>query len=688
MAHNSVEIQIDPTSVPTLPSWFGEVVMVAQLFTTSGVLQAIQDQVRFARARFGTYDVIDFLVVLLGYAISGEPTLLAFYERLTPFAPAFMALFNRQALPHRSTLSRFLAALDQPAVEALRTLFQEDLVTRTAHTFPPGGLWDRQGQHWLVFDVDGTKQAARQRALPSLPELPDAQRRLDQVCAPAYLGRKRGEVARTRTTVLQAHSHHWLGTFGGAGNGDYRGELVRACQAIIDYAGWLCMPLALILIRLDGLYGTTAVLKPLLLSGVGVIVRSKEYRFLDLPVVAARLTQPPDAQTTHPESGAQRALFDCPDIALGSSGLRVRLIIATHPTTSTSKPPIGVLREGTVYELFLTTAPQSAFTCKDVLDLYLHRGSFETVLADEDQEQDADRWCSHSSCGQECWQILNQWLWNLRLDCGQHLSPSPLCWTEFAPAVASVPVQAHEPAAEPVPVSETAQEKTAACQPMRYGPPQFARPSFTKGFAGSDFVLQPDGTLHCPAGHPLFEHERRPERHGSIRVVYGARITHCRPCPLRSQCQESPTTRKPRQVSAVLWPIDPSPSVPTQTSPPIVTTPSKGNISPPLAPSPAAALAPVLWGDWPRSQLRRQWLRLLRTQTVELSMRPPQPETGLGVSQEEVQTRAQRAHWRLSWQQRLARNARPSSAPVLTMTIYGLPAAFAHYIGVKLVSAA
>jgi hypothetical protein len=69
-------------------------------------------------------------------------------------------------------------------------------------------------------------------------------------------------------------------------------------------------------------------------------------------------------------------------------------------------------------------------------------------------------------------------------------------------------------------------------------------------------------------------------------------------------------------------------------------------------------------------------------------MRPPQPETGLGVSQEEVQTRAQRAHWRLSWQQRLARNARPSSAPVLTMTIYGLPAAFAHYIGVKLVSAA
>lgn len=225
MTHASVDIQIAPEWVPSLPCWFAEVAIVAQVFTTtSGLLRAIEERVRFARPRFGTYEVIDFVVVLLGYTVSAEPSLEAFYERLTSFATAFMALFNRQALPHRSTLSRFLAALDQPTVEALRTLFQEDLVARTARTFPPGGLWDRLGQHWLVVDVDGTKQAARQRALPSLPELPAPHRRFERVCAPAYLGRKRGEVARTRTTVLQAHSHHWLGTFGGPGNGDYRGE--------------------------------------------------------------------------------------------------------------------------------------------------------------------------------------------------------------------------------------------------------------------------------------------------------------------------------------------------------------------------------------------------------------------------------------------------------------------------------
>src|SRR5205085_11622839 len=70
--------------------------------------------------------LIDFLAVLFGYAISGERTLEAFYEHLQPWADAFLALFGRDRRPSRSTLSRFLAALDQTAVESLRTLFLKD----------------------------------------------------------------------------------------------------------------------------------------------------------------------------------------------------------------------------------------------------------------------------------------------------------------------------------------------------------------------------------------------------------------------------------------------------------------------------------------------------------------------------------------------------------------------------------
>jgi hypothetical protein len=92
----------------------------AQVLGHTGTLKTIQEQVRFARARFGQYDVIDFVAVLIGYAVSGEPTRLAYNARLAPFAESFMALFGRNQLPHRSTLSRFLAALDQSTVEALR----------------------------------------------------------------------------------------------------------------------------------------------------------------------------------------------------------------------------------------------------------------------------------------------------------------------------------------------------------------------------------------------------------------------------------------------------------------------------------------------------------------------------------------------------------------------------------------
>src|SRR6516165_3459810 len=87
----------------------------------------------------------------------------------------------------------------------------------------------------LVFDVDGTPEAARQRALPQTEDRPPAQRRLRPLCAPGYTGRKRGEVVRTRTIVWQAQSYQWLGSFGNPGNGHYREELRRAVAALHRY---------------------------------------------------------------------------------------------------------------------------------------------------------------------------------------------------------------------------------------------------------------------------------------------------------------------------------------------------------------------------------------------------------------------------------------------------------------------
>jgi hypothetical protein len=634
IAYSPVNIQASAHSVPSVPSWFGEVTLIAHFLTRQGVLAAIEDQVRFARRRFGRYEVIDFFAVLIGYAVSSERTLETFYERLLPWADSFMALFGRERLPARSTLSRFLASLDQTTIKTLRTLFLHDLLARRmGEEGQSGGLWDRGGTHWLVFEVDGTREAARQRALPQTPDRPDAQRRLRPLCAPGYTGRKRGEVVRTRTTVLQAHSHQWLGSFGNPGNGQYREELRRAVAAIQAYLKAYEFPEELALLRLDGQYGTGAILSDL--AGLPFVMRGKDYQLLDRAEVQARLHLPPDQQFSHPESGTVRTLYDCPQLPLGPSGKLCRIVVATHPI-SERKSRIGVTRPGVVYEIFLTDLPQPAFTAADVVALYLHRGAFENALADEDLELDPDRWCSHAACGQETWQIISQWVWNLRLELGHQLAPEPVRTTEFAPALP--PVQ---------------KEATHSLFPSQgYRSAEVALPWKAGCFSGRDFALQPDGTLRCPAGQSLVAHERRTEADGSLRVVYAASIRSCRPCPLREQCQwHGRAATKPRRVSVLLHPL-------------------------------LIGSAPLLWRDWSRRLHRRACMQLLRDQRLEVLVEPTRSASP--DASPSPLSRAQRAHYRLSWQERLARNARSLRAGRVTIRLFGVPEGFATALGLAM----
>jgi hypothetical protein len=626
IADGSVIIQTSAASVPSTPSWFGEVVLMAAHLRKHGVLTKISTGVRFARRRFGRYDVIDFLAVLFGYAISGEPTLEAFYERLQPFAVPFMALVERDRLPARSTLSRFLADLTKEPVEALRTLFLDDLLSRPlTNERPIGNLGDRTGGEWIVFDLDGTREAARQRALPQAEDLPPPFRRLDDVCAPGYTGRKRGQVVRTRTIISQAHSFHWLGSFGNRGNGRYREELRQGLSASGRYLTAHQFPPAHALLRLDGQYGTGAVLSDL--AGFAFVTRGKDYTVLNHPLVQARLHLPPDQSQQRPESQVVRSLYDCPEVPVGSEGVSCRVVVATHPA-SNKKSPVGVTRSGVVYELFFTNLPQRAFTASDVVEVYLHRGAFEPQLADEDQEIDPDRWCSHSAWGQECWQIVAQWVWNLRLELGHVLKPEPLRTTEFAPAS-----------------SESNEQQSCT---WGYGKPAVAAPWKAGRFSGQDFALQSDGTLRCPANQTLSVHERRKEVDGSLRLVYAASIRSCRPCPLREQCQWSgAATAKPRQVSVLLHPV-------------------------------VVGSSPLLWRDWRRREHRRACIQLLRHQRVEVQVQPAgAPLTGPPAPL----SRAERAHSRLNWEERLARNAQTLTSGQVTIQLFGVPEHFATALG-------
>jgi hypothetical protein len=110
--------------------------------------------------------------------------------------------------------------------------------------------------------------------------------------------------------------------------------------------------------------------------------------------------------------------------------------------------------------------------------------------------------------------------------------------------------------------------------------------------------------------------------------------------------------------------------------------------APVIVPQSPPACLPVLWGDWPRCHIRRHWLNVVRSQTVVVTMEVAPTEKPMAVTSEQVTTRVQRAHWQLSWLERFTRNARPITAQPLTVTIHGLPAAFAHAYGFALLEAA
>jgi hypothetical protein len=123
---------------------------------------------------------------------------------------------------------------------------------------------------------------------------------------------------RTRTVVSQAHSFQWLGSFGNRCNGRYREELRQGLAAITRYLTAHQLPQARALLRLDGQYGTGAVLSDL--AGFAFVTRGKDYTVLDHPLVQARLHLPPDQFQQRPESQVVRSLYDCASCAGGARG--------------------------------------------------------------------------------------------------------------------------------------------------------------------------------------------------------------------------------------------------------------------------------------------------------------------------------------------------------------------------------
>ncbi len=151
-------------------------------------------------------------------------------------------------------------------------------------------------------------------------------------------------------------------------------------------------------------------------------------------------------------------------------------------------------------------------------------------------------------------------------------------------------------------------------------------------------------------------------------------------CAVRqaSRCLQTSGAEKP--MGACAWSMRPASAV-------VVPVPCANSVNGMAALPPSRALvsvllhplvvgsAPLLWRDWSRRYYRRACLQLLRHQCVEVEVGPPTCAS-LAVTPAPL-SRAQRAHSRLSWAERLARNARPLTAGRVTIRLFGIPEGFA-----------
>jgi hypothetical protein len=98
----------------------------------------------------------------------------------------------------------------------------------------------------------------------------------------------------------------------------------------------------------------------------------------------------------------------------------------------------------------------------------------------------------------------------------------------------------------------------------------------------------------------------------------------------------------------------------------------------------AVGNAPLLWQDWSKRAHRRACQQLVRGQHLEVSVHATaQLSQCHGAPAPVLLSRAQRARFRLSWAQRLLRNARAPGQEPVTIKLFGVPEHFAAFLGLR-----
>lgn len=595
------------------------------------------------------------------------------------------------------------------------------------------------GRSWLFFDIDPTHMTTLEHPDSADPARPPVRHPRAQVAAPGYPGRKRADAIRSRMTVLLSHAQMWALTFAQPGNGQRTPAVERACDTIARIRDRLPEPRRACVVRADGEFGTVPSIAIVVRHELHYLIRCKDYHgIFAQPAVRAALQAGSACEMRSPDSPVTRELLDVPHVAWRNADGRLvvhaRVVITRSPLPpGVTKPSVGHLHEGFVYEVFVTDLPAEALSAAEIVSLYLGRGLLEKTLADEDRELPTDRWVTDHGPGQDLFQVLCQWVWNQRIALGASLLDTPLprvtrydvpvtprdptplssvpdgrpaaATAEPAAPAGTEPVKlaAHAAATDPVvPVRAEATDaaRTEPVEPVARVEATDATPTepvtstaapipSAERFGPSVFVRDPQGEVQCPAGHRMHRVESRMRRDGP-RERYRAPRAACEACPLAPRCRGTAgPTSNGRIVDLPLASTDAASSVALASSPPVAKA-SRRLPLPVDSPTPSGAAtarprclpvwqhAAPCWTDLPASMMRRELQDTLDRQHVDISA--PAPEPAYSPVPRMIE-RDQRAHRRRTWDERLARNARRRNAPPITIHASGVPPKLARAAG-------
>jgi hypothetical protein len=181
-------------------------------------------------------------------------------------------------------------------------------------------------------------------------------------------------------------------------------------------------------------------------------------------------------------------------------------------------------------------------------------------------------------------------------------------------------------------------------------------------YGGKDFKVIEDQFIECPEGHRMGRREIRYTRRGDMQMLFSVNQCLCASCPVKHHClSDDSRGTNGRRISVMRAKLPPVPTVALE---PEITV---------LAQAPRQtrrSTQALLWTDIPATQLRleiQQHVRRHQTciQLNDLGTRLIQPIASYF-------TRSQRAHRRLSWAERLKRNAISSQTVQVSVQVFGI----------------